>query len=409
VANWRILCFQTEEENREGTDCQPIEMEACRDMVLANTYMFRVIRVDQPYHNSIRLWEGCENVEFVGLHNYSQIKFTNDNSVYDINRDIEVRPWELQNLTVTGREPRREPLADQIGQVQRLARGFEFAEGIAVDSRGNVYFSEQRMRRIYRWSAATQTLSLVSDMPWEPMSLGVDTQDNLLVVFRYRPQPGYAPGGEQERPVRLPDSGGTSFAMYGNDSYETRAYSIDPRDPENSVVAMPKVAMGSVARVAKALYPSNRWRDFHDFNTVVTYRPAECFVAPDGVTIIPCQYDLARGSGLLEAVPGKPFYASDEYDKRIVRMNVAEDGGLWGLEYFVEWGEFGSAVDDLGNLYVADGDIHVFAPDGTPRGSIRTPERPSSMAFGGGDGRGGRDVGTLFFTARGGLYRVRVK
>jgi len=66
--------------------------------------------------------------------------------------------------------------------------------------------------------------------------------------------------------------------------------------------------MGSVTNVHKALYPSNRWRDYHDFDKVVAAGNEECFVAPDGVTIIPVCYDLARSSGLTEAYPGKKVY-----------------------------------------------------------------------------------------------------
>ena len=403
VSNWKILCFQTEEENREGTKCQPIEIEACKNIMFANTYMFRVIRINEPYPYSIRIWENCENVEFINLHNYSQIKFTTDNPLYDVNKDIEVRPWELQRLVVTGKEPRREPLTNETCKVQQLARGFEFAEGIARDSKGNIYFSEQRFRRIYRWSAETNTLSLVSDFPWEPLSLGMDTQDNLLVVFRYRPQPGCMIDGKQETPFAYPDTRGTSFAAYGNNAFETRVYSVNPNNPEETIKALPKAPMGSEANVHKALYPSNRWRDFHDFNTVVMFKPEECFLAPDGKTIIPNQYDLARGSSLLEAYPGKPFYASDEYDKRMVRMDVAADGTLSNLEYFVEWGEFGSAVDEDGNLYVADGQIYIFDKNGKQKGSIYVPERPSSIQF------GGKDNNTLFITSRSGFFSVKIK
>ena len=403
VSNWKILCFQLETESREGTECQPIEMQNCRDMMFANTYIFRVIRINQPYHNSIRVWENCENIEFLNLHNYSQIKFTNDIPVYDINKDIEVRPWELQRLVVTGNEPRSVPFTDEIGKVQQLARGFEFAEGITRDSKGNIYFSEQRFRRIYRWSVETNTLALISDFPWEPLSLGVDTKDNLLVVFRYRPQPGYMVNGEQEAPFRYPDTRGTSFSAYGNNAFEVRVYSIDPDNPEETIQALPKVPMGSISNVHKALYPSNRWRDFHDFNTVVMFKPEHCFVAPDGVTIIPNQFDLMRGSSLLEAFPGKPFYASDEYDKRMVRMDVAPDGTLSNLEYFVEWGEFGSAVDNDGNLYVADGQIYIFDSEGNHKGIIFVPERPSTIQF------GGKDRNWLFITARSRFFKVRVK
>ena len=403
VSNWKILCFQTEEENREGTQCQPVEIEACKNLMFANTYMFRVIRINEPYPYSIRIWENCENVEFLNLHNYSQIKFTTDNPLYDVNKDIEVRPWELQRLVVTGKEPRREPLTNETGKVQQLAGGFEFAEGITGDSKGNIYFSEQRFRRIYRWSVETNMLSLVSDFPWEPLSLGMDSQDNLLVVFRYRPQPGYMVDGNQEAPFTYPDAQGTSFSAYGNEAFETKVYSIDPNHPEETIKALPKVPMGSVVNVHKALYPSNRRRDRHDFDTAVMFKPEHCFVAPDGKTIIPNQYDLARSSSLLEAFPGKPFYASDEYGRRMVRMDVATDGTLSNLEYFVEWGEAGSAVDNEGNLYVADGQIYIFNKEGKHKGFIQIPERPSTIRFGGKDGN------TLFITARSKFFNVRIQ
>ena len=402
VANWKIYAFQLEEESREGTEAQPIEIDNCHDLTFANLYMFRVIRINEPYHNSVRVWNS-KDIKLYNVHNYSQIKYTTDIPVYDINKDLEVRPWEFQQLTITGQEPRRKRLTQTIGEVEQLAAGFEFAEGITRDSKGNIYFSEQRFRRIYKWSVETNSLSLVADFPWEPLSLACDSEDHLLVVFRYKPQPGYQVNGEQERPISYPDSRGTSFAGYGNASFETRVYSIDPDNPEETIKALPKVPMGSVNPVYKALYPSNRWRDFHDFNTVVMFKPEHCFLAPDGKTIIPDQYDLARSSSLLEAYPGKPFYASDEYDRRMVRMDVAPDGTLSNLNYFVEWGEFGSAVDSDGNLYVADGQVYVFDQTGKEIGMIEVPERPSTLQFGGKDGN------TLFITARSRLFRVKIK
>ena len=403
VSNWKIFCFQLEEESREGTECQPVEIDNCKNISFANLYMFRVIRINKPYPYSIRLWENCENIEFINLHNYSQIKYTTDNPLYDINKNIEVRPWELQRLFVSGTEPRSMPFGNEAGKVQELAAGFEFAEGLTRDSKGNIYFCDHRFRRIYKWSVETNTLSLISDFPWEPLSLGVDTQDHLLVVFRYRPQPGYLVNGEQEKPVSYPDTRGTSFAGYGNNAFETRVYAVDPDNPEETIKALPKVPMNDIKNIHKALYPSNRWRDFHDFNTVVMFRPEQCFVAPDGKTIIPDQYDLARASSLLEAYPGQPFYASDEYDKRMVKMDVSPDGTLSNLRYFVEWGEFGSTVDKDGNLYVADGHIYVFDKDGKQKGIIDVPERPSSLCFGGEDGN------TLFITARSRLFSVVIK
>jgi sugar lactone lactonase YvrE len=162
-----------------------------------------------------------------------------------------------------------------------------------------------------------------------------------------------------------------------------------------------KIPMGNIKNIFKALYPANRWRDHHDFDSITITRAKECFVAPDGVTIIPVCYDLARSSSLVEALPGKPLYTTDEYIKRTVQLNVNTEGYLSNLQYFVEKGEFSSAVDLAGNVYVADGEIYVFDKIGRQIDEIHVPERPATLAF------GGRDGNTLFITARSSLYSVR--
>ena len=402
VSNWKVYAFQMEEEDRESADCQPLEIQNCKNLTFANLYMFRTIRLVTPAPYSVRTWN-CENIEFLNVHNYTQIKYTADLPIYDINTDIEVRPWEFQRLVLTGEETRRDLFTNEVGKVQCLAKGFEFAEGITHDSRGNIYFSEQRMRRIYKWSAETNTISLVADFPWQPLSLACDTKDNLLVVFRYDPQPGYMVNGKQETVPALPDAYGTSFSGWGNSGFASWVYSIDPSNPEATIKLLPKVPYAQIKSVHKALYPANRWRDYHDFNEVSVYKPEYCFVAPDSVTVIPECYDLARSSALLEAYPGKSFYASDEYDKRMVKTDVAQDGTLSNLSYFAERGEFGSAVDSEGNVYVADGQIYVYDKTGKEISMIEVPERPTTIQFGGKDGN------TLFITGRSALYSVRIK
>lgn len=402
VSNWKVYCMQTEEESRESTECQPIEMDQCKDMTFANLYMFRVIRVNVPYHSSIRM-RNCENIAFLNLHNYSQIKYTNNIAVFDVNKDICIRPWELSRLIVTGNEPHLQPQSEELNKVNQLASDFDFAEGIAKDSKGNIYFCDHRMRRIFKWSIETNSLSLIADFPWSPSCLAFDSKDNLLVLFSYNAQPGHLINGKPEQMPVMPDTKGTSFSGYGNSSYTMRMYSIDPENPEESIQLLPRVPMKSIKNVYKALYPSNRWRDFHDFNEVSVYVPEMCFLAPDGQTIIPHYFDLSRCSSLLEAYPGKPFYTSDEYDRRMVKMDVTPNGTLSNLRYFVEQGEFGSAVDQEGNLYVADGDIYIFDKEGHRKGIIRIPERPSAIQFGGKDGN------TLFITARSRFFNVRTR
>ncbi|MDI9550695.1 MAG: gluconolaconase [Bacteroidales bacterium] len=391
VSNWKIYCMQTEEESVESKECQPLEMDDCHNITFAQLYMFRVIRFNWPYHSSVRM-RGCRDIEFLNVHNFGQVKYSNDIAIYDQAKDIEVRPWEFARLYVTGNEPSRYTKAKAPDVASQIATDMEFAEGIAHDSKGNLYFCDHRLRRVWQWSE-DKGLKLLADFPWKPCNIAVDTKDNVLVTFRYDRQPGYA--ADTADVSNLPDSRGTSFSGWGNSGFAIRAYSINPEDPENSIRLLDLVPMGKVSNVAKALYPSNRWRDFHDFMTNAVYRPEKCFLAPDGRTIIPQQYDLVRSTSLLEAFPGKTFYLSDDYDRRIAKTRVNSDGSLSDIEIFVQRGEFGVATDAAGNVYVADGEILVYDPDGNFLRTIRVPERPAALTI----------VGNkLYIAARRGLY-----
>src|SRR5215813_4010187 len=64
----------------------------------------------------------------------------------------------------------------------------------------------------------------------------------------------------------------------------------------------------------------------------------------------------------------------------------------------------GMKVDVQGNVYcTGPGGTWVYAADGTHIGTIKTPEVPANLAF------GGPDMKTLFFTAHTSVYSMRVK
>lgn len=406
VSNWKVYALQLEEESRESSECQPMEVQDCHNITFANLYMFRVIRVIKPYPYSIRLWGGT-NLEFLNVHNYSQIKYTTTVPLYDINTNTEVRPWEFARLfvpaatAIPATTPPTPAATSPTFGVTLLATGFEFAQSATSDSHGNIYFCESRMRRIYRWSPSTHALTLLADYPWEPLSLACDQKDNLLVVFKYVPKPGWLVDGRQETFSNPPDAAGTSFSGWGNSGFATWVYSVDPENPDESIHLLPRIPMGSITHPYKVLYPAHRWRDYHDFNTVSVNRPEECFVAPDSVTIIPVVYDLARSTALATGYPGQPLYTTDEYDKRTVRANVSPEGYLSGLTYFAERGEFTPVTDRTGNVYIADGEIYRYDPQGKQTHLIKCPERPTSITF-------GKDPKTLYITGHHSLYEVAI-
>ena len=141
------------------------------------------------------------------------------------------------------------------------------------------------------------------------------------------------------------------------------------------------------------------------------------YVAPDGTTFLPAGedfvsgrlyygsklHDVIRAYGLARAVPGKPFYVSDEAEHQTYSASVDAEGTLTNAKLFADQGGEGLVVDTAGNVYLAAGQIYVYSPAGALLETIEVPERPLQLAFGGADGK------TLFIAARTSLYALRMR
>jgi hypothetical protein len=399
VSNWKIYAFQLEEERIEGKECQMIEMTNCKNVTFNNLWMYRVIGVTTPKRFGMQIWN-CENIQIRNLHNYTQKLWVNEFPVWDVNKELPCYPWEFAKLTITGSEKGNLESSGKVGEISRLASGFDFAQGSTSDSKGNVYFCETRKKRIYKWSAETNKVTLLADFPFQPFVLACDSKDNLLVVCRYDPQPGYLVNGKREMVKRLPDDN-AAYSSWGNSGWAAYCYSIDPNNPDDTFAPMPRVATADIQKFDKAFYPSSR---FHNtFNSAALFYPDSAFVAPDGISFIPETYDIGRCAGLSAAVPGKSIYTIDEIAKRTVKMNVGEKGKLSNQQEILARGQAGTAIDKDGNLYVADGQIFVYDKNLKEINRINLTEHPISMTFGGKDGN------TLFVTTLKSLYGIKVK
>jgi hypothetical protein len=402
VSNWKVYAFQFEEEGREGKDCKMLEISNSDNLTFVNLWMYRVIRANTPQEFGIRLWNSSE-IEFRNVHNYTQVLPVIEIPVYDVNKKLPVYSWDFARLNVQGDEKSARIYDNSPGAVNKLAGGFEFAAGATADSKGNVYFGENRLKKIYKWDASTNALSLLADYPWKPFTLAVDTKDNLLVVFRYDPQPGYMVNGAQETVPRLPDDN-PMYSGWGNSGWTAWAYSIDLSAPDETIRLLPRVATKDVlTRAQRVIYPSSRWRG--DFDRVVVAMPENSFVAPDGVTIIPETYDLSRSAALSCVRPGQaePLYVAHENNKTTVRLDVQPDGSVGGMKTLYPQGQYGSVTDSDGNLYIADGEIFVYDKTGREVKRITLEERPISLAI------GGKDKNILFATTTKSLFSVRIK
>ncbi len=107
-----------------------------------------------------------------------------------MDKNLIVYPGDFARVTITGMEKSsKNDRSDNPAEI--LGFGYEFATGAISDSKGNVYFCENQQKRVYKWSAETNTISIYADYPFKPFSLAMDTRDNLIVICRYDPQPGF--------------------------------------------------------------------------------------------------------------------------------------------------------------------------------------------------------------------------
>jgi polygalacturonase/sugar lactone lactonase YvrE len=402
VSNWKIFGLQTEEEVAEGPKAQPVELINCSNMLFANLYTFRVVWVNTPFDYCIRTSD-CRDIEFLNLYNYSQMKYTINNMLLDVNTNTEVRPWQIARLYITGEAPKAAVIENNgvyKTPAEKICGGFQFVDGGCTDEKGNFYFIDSELKRIYKIDGKTNALTLIMDAPFKPHALACDTEGRLIVVAEYVTPAGATEKGKVLEFERKIEKAGTSFVFFYPANIKLCAYSFEPNNPEETLTTLKKVKRSGVKKPKKVLYPGNRMCDFMPYETVVMLEQEECFMGLDGATIIPVQYDLVRAAFLVAATSGETFYATDEAYKRTYEHITDEDGYIKSFSLVTEQGEFCSIQGKDGNLYVCDGQIQVYNREGVQIGQIQVPERPSTIAF------GGENNNTLFVAARDSVYKV---
>ena len=285
-------------------------------------------------------------------------------------------------------------------KVEKLEDGFYSISGGAVDAQGKLYFVDHHQQRIYGWSR-DEGLTIERDNPVDPVNLAVDKSGDILVL--------------------------SSLGAEGT------LYSFRPGSPESdmTVIAPTPTAAHPGASV---LMPGNYWNngEFKDQIDLKTYRyttlpqmfardmaasKAKEYVSADGSLFLPDFRTFQQGPpdgtgwrfsdqldtyGFVSAKPGSRVLVSNDSEGRTYSGLVGDTGTVTDLKLFAERGGESVAVANDGKVYLANGQVLIYAPDGKEIGQIDVPERPLQLLFGGTDGH------TLFILTHHALYAARI-
>ena len=375
VSNWKFYAFQFEEASKEGKNALTLNLNNCKNLMFANFWMYRTIRVNTPRPWGVKV-SNSYNIDFRNMRSWTQILQLPERTIFDMDKNLIVYPGDFARLTITGNEKSsKNECSNNIAE--KLGLGYEFATGAVSDSKGNVYFCENQQKRVYKWSAETNTISIYADYPFKPLSLGIDTKDNLIVICRYDPQPGFEEDEQAKTINTLPDNN-LLYSGWRNGGWACLAYAINPNNVDDMQV-LKLMKTNEVENVERVIHPTHRWRE--NFEEVATSLAETSFIAPDSVTIIPNTFDLARSVQLMGVTPNQSqsVFVTHEDPKITYRFQVDENGKLTDMVEFVARGEYSNVYDNQGNLYLAEGQIFVLNNNGNVVRRITLDEGIQSM------------------------------
>ena len=257
------------------------------------------------------------------------------------------------------------------GKVEKLADGFVFTEGPAVDADGNVFFTDIPNSRIHRWSTDGK-LSTFRENTGRANGLFFDRDGNLLCCE----------GGARQLTSVTPEGKVTVLA---NDYDGKKLNSPNDLwiDPQGGIY-----------------FSDPRYGDMSDLEQDGFH---VYYLSPDRKKLTRVVDDMVKPNGVLGTKDGKLLYVADAGDGKTYVYKILGSGQLGERKLIAPVGSDGMTLDEHGNLYLTRGAVRVYAPSGESLGTIEVPEGPANVVF------GGKDRKTLFITARKGFYAIPMK
>lgn len=265
-----------------------------------------------------------------------------------------------------------------VGPIVKLHGGFKFTEGPAADRHGNVYFSDIPNQRIHKVDAGGK-LSVFRVKSNHANGLMLDSKGDIVACEMDGQIAVYGSDGKSRRVLAGKHDGKRFNAP--NDLVIDRhggVYFTDPNFAAPKPLPQGKTAVYYATADGKKV--TRLLDDLPNPNGVI--------LSPDEKTLYVIPSGQAEMMAYAVEAPGKIGKG-----RVFCKLKQKSEGGKSGGD--------GLTIDRKGNLYITSGlGLQVFDPAGKMLGIIALPEQPANVTF------GGKDLKTLYVTARTSLYIV---
>lgn len=260
-------------------------------------------------------------------------------------------------------------------KVVKLADGFLFSEGPAVDAEGNVYFTDQPNDRIMKWSVEGK-LSEFMKPCGRSNGLFIDRKGKL-----------WACADEKNELWRIDPA--------------TKEKTVVAKDYQGKLLNGPNdvwVAPSGGAYFTDPYYQRPYWKRGKEEQD----RRGVYFLPADG-PLRRVDGDYKQPNGIAGTSDGKTLYVADIGAGKTYAYDIQANGDLANRRLFCMQGSDGMKIDKEGNVYLTARGVTVFDRTGKKIAQIDVPEGTSNVCFGGRDGK------TLFITAQRSLYGIAMR
>jgi gluconolactonase len=262
------------------------------------------------------------------------------------------------------------------GEIKKAHTGFKFTEGPAADADGNVYFTDIPNEKIHKIAAGDGKLSVLVEKSNVANGLMVNAKGEIFACEMSGAIVARSADGKERRVV--------------TDKYDGKRYNA----PNDLVLDKAGgVYFTDPAFRAPTPLPQGKTCVYYADAAGKVTRLIDDLPNPNGVLLSPDEktlYVIPTGQKQMMAYPIESPGKIGK-GKVFCELQQAKEGGNAGGD--------GGTVDSKGNVYFATGTgIQVYDPAGKRLGTIKFPEQPSNVTF------GGKDLKTLYVTARTSVY-----